>query len=234
VCGRFTLAPASGQLFGPRFGLAEDVSIRPRWNIAPSTPVAVVRRAGEANRLDFMHWGLVPRWAKSPADGARMINARSETLREKRSFSPLLAENRCLVPADGFYEWQKREQGPKQPWYFHEPGREVFAFAGLWTAWQPDPSVEPLESVTIITREPNAVVEPVHRRMPAILAREVEEAWVDPSTGIDDALALLAPVPDRLLTAEPVSTYVNSVANDDPRCIDPAEAGDGDPASRLF
>lgn len=234
MCGRFTLAPASGQLFGPRFGLAEDVDVGRRWNIAPSTPVAVVRRDGEANRCDFMHWGLLPRWAKSPADGARLINARAETLAEKRSFSPLLAANRCLVPADGFYEWQAMEAGPKQPWYFHEPERGAFAFAGLWTPWQPDPEVEPVESVTIITREPNEIVAPVHRRMPAILGREAEEAWLDPRVGAEEALTLLAAVPDDLLVADPVSTRVNSVANDGPECTEPIPAAQRQPETRLF
>lgn len=238
MCGRFTLAPASGQLFGPRFGLAEDVEVGRRWNIAPSTQIPVIRRVGPANRCDFMHWGLLPPWAASPADGARMINARAETLREKRSFRALLQANRCLVPADGFYEWQKVEGASKQPWFFHEPGNEPFAIAGLWTAWQRDPEVEPVESVTIITREPNAIVEPVHGRMPAILSREAEAGWLDPDRSIDAALELLAPVPDGLLDAVPVSTRVNSVANDGPECIAPDLAPDpgdaGSPEERLF
>ena len=234
MCGRFTLAPASGQLFGPRFGLAEDVKVTPRWNIAPSTSIPVVRREEGSNRADFMHWGLVPRWAKSPADGARMINARAETLTEKRTFSPLLESYRCLVPADGFYEWQAREGAPKQPWFFHQPDDAVFSFAGLWTTWQPDPDVEPLESVTIITREPNEVVAPVHRRMPAILAQEDEESWLDAGTGVEEALSLLSPVPDDRLAAVPVSTMVNSVSNDGPELLQPVSPDDAARESRLF
>ncbi len=234
MCGRFTLAPASGQLFGTRFGLAEDVEVTPRWNIAPSTSIPVVRREDGSNRADFMHWGLVPRWAKSPADGARMINARAETLTEKRTFSPLLESHRCLVPADGFYEWQAREGAPKQPWFFHQPDDAVFSFAGLWTTWQPDPDVEPLESVTIITREPNDVVAPVHRRMPAILAQEDEEPWLDAGTGVEEALSLLSPVPDDRLAAVPVSTRVNSVSNDGPELLQPVSPDDAARESRLF
>ena len=176
----------------------------------------------------------MPRWAKSPADGARMINARAETLTEKRTFSPLLESHRCLVPADGFYEWQAREGAPKQPWFFHQPDDAVFSFAGLWTTWQPDPDVEPLESVTIITREPNEVVAPVHRRMPAILAQEDEEPWLDAGTGVEEALSLLSPVPDDRLAAVPVSTRVNSVSNDGPELLQPVSPGDEARESRLF
>lgn len=220
MCGRFTLAPASGQLFGPRFGLAEDVAVERRWNIAPSTQVPVVTRREEANRLDWMHWGLVPRWAESPKVGSKMINARAETLTERPAYRGLLDRFRCLLPADGFYEWEKRPEGPRQPFYFSEGG-EVFSFAGLWTRWSPGEDVEPLESVTIITTRPNGEVAPVHARMPAILPREAEEAWLDPGTGREEALALLGPLAPGSLKAWPVSTYVNSVAHDGPRCAEP-------------
>lgn len=227
MCGRFTLAPASGRLFGPRFGLAEDVRIKPRWNIAPSTEVAVVTRRDKDNRLDWMRWGLVPSWSKSPDDGAKMINARAETLAEKPSFRTLLEANRCLIPADGFYEWQAREGAPKQPWVFNEPGREVFSFAGLWTSWISPDRDETLESVTIITTEPNSVVAPVHRRMPVILPRESEERWLDAGVDPHEAVTLLGPLDPGLLEGYPVSTRVNSVANDDEGCVAPAGPGGG-------
>lgn len=231
MCGRFTLAPAAGRLFGPRFGLAEDVEIKPRWNIAPSTPIAVVTRRGEHNRLDWMHWGLVPHWAKSPAESSRMINARAETLTEKPAYRDLVKDRRCLIPADGFYEWQARGDGPKQPWLFTEAGQEVFSFAGLWTTWRHDEGVEPLESVTIVTTEPNDVVAPVHRRMPAILASPAaEEAWLDPDAPLDEALGLLGPLPGALLSGTPVSTRVNSVRNDDPECTEPVDPEEADSA----
>lgn len=233
MCGRFTLAPASGRLFGPRFGLAEDVDVGRRWNIAPSTQVAVVSRREADNRLDWMHWGLVPSWAKSPTDGARMINARAETLAEKPAFRGLVEANRCLVPADGFYEWQARDGGPKQPWLFSEPGQEVFAFAGLWTSWSPGDGVEPLESVTIITTEPNSVVAPVHRRMPVILPQDREARWLDPECPVEEALGLLGPVDARMLEGWPVSTRVNSVANDDPECVAPVDPADGQGAGAV-
>jgi putative SOS response-associated peptidase YedK len=234
VCGRFTLAPAAGRLFGPRFGLAEDVSVEPRWNIAPSTSIPVITRREGANRADWMHWGLVPVWADSPEVGSKMINARAETLTEKRSFSPLLEQNRCLVPADGFYEWQARAGAAKQPWYFHEPSGDVFSFAGLWTSWRPGDGVEPLESVTIVTTEPNALVRPVHKRMPAILAAGAEESWLDHSIAVEEALGLLGPAPDGMLVAEPVSTRVNRVANDDRECVQPVAEDQGTGAESLF
>ena len=231
MCGRFTLAPASGRLFGPRFGLAEDVEIKPRWNVAPSTQIPVVSRRGERNQLDWMHWGLVPHWAKSPDGSARMINARAETVTEKPAYRGLLKSHRCLIPADGFYEWQVRGDGPKQPWLFTEPGGEVFGFAGLWTTWEPGDGVEPLESVTIITTEPNAVVAPVHKRMPVILPADLEERWIDPGTPADEAVALLGPISPELLEAWPVSTRVNSVRNDDVDCAAPVEPGRDLPAA---
>lgn len=234
MCGRFTLAPAAGRLFGPRFGLAEDVEIEPRWNIAPSTSIPVVTRREQADRLDWMHWGLVPRWADSPAVGAKMINARAETLAERRSFSPLLASHRCLIPADGFYEWQSRPGAPKQPWYFHLPSGEVFSLAGLWTTWDPGDGVEPLESVTIITTEPNAQVAPVHKRMPVILPSDGEATWLDSATPVEEALALLGPAPDGMLAAEPVSTRVNSVTNDDASCVEAVAEGAAEDGHRLF
>lgn len=225
MCGRFTLAPASGRLFGPRFGLAEDVEVTPRWNIAPSTQIPVVTRGERTNELSWMHWGLVPRWAESPAQSSRMINARAETVTEKPAFRGLLKSHRCLVPADGFYEWQSRGDAPKQPWLFTEPDREVFSFAGLWTTWSPGDGVEPLESVTIITTEPNSVVSPVHKRMPVILPREVEETWIDPECPVDDAVSLLGPLSSEQLEGWPVSTRVNSVGNDDVECTKPVQPG---------
>lgn len=234
MCGRFTLAPASGRLFGPRFGLAEDVDVGRRWNVAPATSIPVITRRDGGNRADWMHWGLIPQWADSPAVGSKMINARAETIAEKRSFSPLLESHRCLVPADGFYEWQKRPAGPKQPWYFHQPSGEVYSFAGLWTSWAPGEGVEPLESVTIITTEPNDLVAPVHRRMPAILAAEAEGGWLDASTPVPEALGLLSPAGDGVLVAEPVSTWVNSVAHDDAGCVEPLAGEPGDESPSLF
>ena len=234
MCGRFTLAPASGQLFGPRFGLAEDVDVGQRWNVAPSTSIPVITRRDGGNHADWMHWGLVPRWADSPAVGTKMINARVETLPEKRSFSPLLESHRCLVPADGFYEWQQRPGKPKQPWYFHLPSGGVYSFAGLWTTWDPGGGVEPLESVTIITTAPNGLVAPVHKRMPAILPAEAEEAWLDRSTPVPQALGLLGPAADGMLVGEPVSTRVNSVAHDDAACVEPLAGEPGDESPGLF
>lgn len=231
MCGRFTLAPAAGRLFAPRFGLSEDAEVGRRWNIAPSTSIPVVTRRESANRLDWMHWGLVPHWADSPKVGAKMINARAETLTERPSYRGLLEGRRCLVPADGFYEWQQQGGGaPKQPYFFSRDGEE-FAFAGLWTTWSPGEGVEALESVTIITTEPGPDVAPVHGRMPAILDDDRQAAWLGPSTSRDEALALLGPLPEGSLRAVPVSTWVNSVANDGPQCCRPLEEGADDAAA---
>ena len=218
MCGRFTLA-SPGEAVGELFGLTETPVLAPRYNIAPSQPVAAVRAAGEGRELVALRWGLIPSWAKDPAIGDRLINARSETAAEKPSFRTALRQRRCLLVADGFYEWRK--DGPrKQPHLIRFRDRRPFAMAGLWERWEgPD---GPVESCTILTTAANEVVAPIHERMPVILVPETHAAWLAPATRDPVMLApLLRPLAAEELEVFPVSLRVNSPANDDPQCIAP-------------
>jgi len=222
MCGRFTLrAPAS--VVAEQFSLFELPPFTPRFNIAPSQPIAVVRLAEKGTReAVYLHWGLVPSWAKAPAVGNRMINARSETAAEKPSFRAAFKRRRCLIAADGFYEWQKQGAGRrKQPYFIHMRDDRPFAFAGLWESWEgADHSY--LETCTILTTKANDLMRPIHDRMPVILPQENYDAWLDVSTEDTSAIEpLLKPFPDEPMQAEPIGTYVNRPANEGPRCIEP-------------
>jgi len=213
MCGRFTLATPAAQI-AELFGLEHTPELTPRYNIAPSQQVAIVRRAGGRPELAWARWGLVPSWARDPAMGARTINARCETVAVKPAFRAALRRRRCLIPADGFYEW-RREGNRKQPFYFSLPNGSLFAFAGLWERWEG--AGEPLESCTILTTGANDAVAPVHDRMPVILAPEAHGPWLDPSVPGEEALAVvLAPLPSLTLRCYPVSSLVNNPANDTP------------------
>ena len=225
MCGRFTLrAPAS--LIAEQFSLFETAEFHARYNIAPTQEVAAVRvmsaETGAGRReLAWLRWGLVPGWAKDPAVGSRMINARAESVAEKPSFRTPLSRRRCLILADGFYEWQAVGQ-KKQPYFIRLVDDRPFALAGLWERWE-GPDHRLVESCTIITTEANALMRPIHDRMPVILPPECLDRWLDPA--LRDAAAvtpLLRPYPAEDMIAGPVSTYVNSPAHDDPRCIEPA------------
>lgn len=199
-------------------------NLPPRYNIAPTQDALVIRRHPETGQrsADMLRWGLLPGWAKDASGGARMINARAETVADKPSFRAAFAKRRCLVPADGFYEWQTLPRGARQPWLIARADGDLFSFAGLWEGWRaPDGTI--VRSFTIITTEANAGLRPIHERMPVILPPEVYTAWLDPATPADDALAMLRPAPDDLLTAYRVSTRVNNVRNDDPECAAPVE-----------
>jgi putative SOS response-associated peptidase YedK len=229
MCGRFTLrAPAS--VVAAQFGVFEMPPFAPRFNIAPTQPVAVVRGStqGPAAEREFvwLRWGLIPGWAKDPAVGAKMINARAETAAEKPAYRAAFRRRRCLVVADGFYEWQ-RTGSRKQPYFIHMHDDRPFAFAGLWEAWQA-PDGSPLESCTLLTTEPNDLVEPIHNRMPVILAEDDYASWLDSAVQEPQQLApLLRPFPAGEMTAYPIGTYVNSPKNDDPRCIERVASSGG-------
>lgn len=202
----------------------DPVPVQPRYNIAPTQEIAVARRrdASAERDLALLRWGLIPTWAKDMDIGARMINARAETVQEKPSFRRAFRERRCLIAADGFYEWRKQPRGPKQPYFITVAGGRPFAFAGLWEAWNPPggPMGEKaVESCTIITSEANDDLRPIHDRMPVILTPDDFERWLDPSLSADDARALLRPFGGDM-TADPVSTRVNNVRNDDPGCVE--------------
>jgi putative SOS response-associated peptidase YedK len=221
MCGRFTLAVDPAQL-QEAFPWADiSTQVVPRFNIAPTQPVAVIPNTGE-NRMDYFRWGLVPSWAKDPEIGNRLINARAESLAEKPSFRSAYRRRRCLVLADGFYEW-KQESGSrvKTPMYVRMASGKPFAFAGLWEIWN-DPDGSEMRSCAIITTSPNRLMEGIHNRMPVILEEGDYQAWIDPGERRpEDLQPLLTPFPDELLTAYPVSRLVNSPQNDLPDCIRP-------------
>jgi len=220
MCGRYTLAADPAKI-AERFGLdPQDAGPPPRYNIAPGQDVPIIVNEGR-NRVRILRWGLVPSWAKDAAFGRRLINARAETLRDKPSFREAFARRRCLIPADGFYEW-RREPGQKRvPMRFAFKSREPFAFAGLWESWR-DPQGRDIKTFTIVTTEANDLVRPHHPRMPAILRPETEAAWLDSGSDDPSRLAsLLAPYPAKDMDAYEVSDLVNSPANDMPACAAP-------------
>ncbi len=220
MCGRYTLATPVGalaEMFGVMGPLPE---VAPSYNIAPTQEVAAVLADDGARRLEMLRWGLIPSWADDPGIGSRMINARSETVPEKPSFRRAFKERRCLIPADGFYEWQKTNNG-KQPFYVRMKDQNPFTFAGLWESWRDDGSE--VRSCTILTTEANELVGEIHPRMPVILAPEDYDLWLDPDVReADPLLPLLAPYPADSMEAYPVSSFVNSPSNDEPSCIRPA------------
>lgn len=221
MCGRFTMTVDPAQLRDafPWLDIREDWE--PRFNIAPTQPVAVVANRGD-NRLDFFRWGLIPSWTKDPSIGNRLINARAETLAEKASFRNAYRRRRCLILADGFYEWKTEASTKrKQPMYIRMKTGEPFGFAGLWEAWNP-PDGSQVLSCTIITTEPNELVRGIHNRMPVILERGAYSDWLSPAEmNPQDLQYLLKPYPPGELVAYPVSTLVNSPDNDVPACIQP-------------
>lgn len=222
MCGRFTLTTPA-EVVAEYFQLVENPPLEPRFNIAPTQPVAAVRLAEGERRCDMLHWGLVPFWADDPAFGNRLINARADGVASKPSFRTPFKKRRCLILADGFYEWQKVSGSKqKQPFYIRLRGHRPFAFAGLWEHWEgKDGSV--IDSCTIITTDPNELMQPIHDRMPVILPADAHQEWIDPQN--QDAAALhqmLLPFSAQEMEAFPVSTKVNRPTCDAPGCIEPA------------
>jgi putative SOS response-associated peptidase YedK len=223
MCGRFALYSPPSTL-ARRFETDPIPGMEPRYNIAPSQSVAIVRNDGEKRRFARVHWGLIPFWAKDAKVGYSMINARAETVAEKPAFRAAFKQRRCLIPADGFYEWQALEGTKlKQPWFIAPQDREPMAFAGLWEHWK-NPEGRSVESCTIIVTAANDLMKPIHERMPVILAPDDWDIWLAPEAGNTKILQnLLQPYPDDDLTAWPVSTNVNSPKNDFEECIEPLE-----------
>jgi putative SOS response-associated peptidase YedK len=198
------------------------VSYSPRYNIAPAQSVLTIIDDEGGHRAGLLRWGLIPAWAKDPTIGNRMINARAETVAEKPSFRRALQKRRCLVLADGFYEWRK-EGRTKTPMFITLKSREPFAFAGLWETWEP-PTGDPVRSCTIITTSPNSLMAAIHDRMPVILPRAAESLWLDRTVTDPQALLpLLAPYAAELMKAYAVSPLVNLPRNDTPACIEPLD-----------
>ena len=231
MCGRFTLASDPETLIQTFIDFKIPTNLSPRYNISPTQDVASVPNTPE-KRVEFFHWGLIPSWAKDPKIGNRMINARSETLAEKPSFRNAYKRRRCLILADGYYEWQKIPgDRAKQPVYIRLKSQKPFAVAGLWETWQTEAMDEPLRSCTIITCPPNTLLKEIHHRMPVILPQNAYAEWLAPDQRSADVLQpLLIPYPDEEMEAYPVSRFVNRPMNDSPECIAPLEAND----PRLF
>lgn len=220
MCYRFTLTSNPDQL-AEFFELLETPGLVPRYNVAPRQLIAVVGRRGNGmgRGLVSMTWGFVPRWANDPTSGPRPMNARSETVRTSAPFRDSFRDRRCLVPADGFFEWEDTPDG-KQPWHFRRPDRQPFAFAGIWDLWKGGDA--PLYTCAILTTKPNATVRPLHDRMPAIIPHDQFNLWLDPETDPNAAYALLKPAPDDFFERVAVSKVVNKVSATGPECLAPA------------
>ena len=222
MCGRYRLSRRK-QLVEEYFDAGSDEpDWTPRYNIAPTQPVPVIRQNPQEPRreLSLMRWGLIPSWAKDPSVAAQMINARSETAATKPAFRDPLTNRRCLIPADGFYEWLRRGKA-KQPYCFEVNDGELFAFAGLWDGWK-DPIGQWIKSCSILTTTPNAVTSSVHDRMPVILDRADYDLWLDPGmTNVAAISEMLKPFDATRMRCYPVSSRVNHVANDDADCSAP-------------
>ncbi len=232
MCGRYELHsnPAAIAL---AFGLAQPPDVAPRYNIAPTDDVPIVRIGNDGEReLVRMRWGLVPRWAKDPSIGARMINARGETLAEKQSFRTGYRRHRCLLPADGFYEWRPAAHGAgsgerRQPQHIGMADGALFGLAGIYERWLSEEG-EVLDSCAIVTTEANALLMPIHDRMPVIIAPEHYARWLDPANA--EVADLIAPYPADAMAYRPVSTRVNSVRHDDAALIEPVTQPEPEPA----
>jgi putative SOS response-associated peptidase YedK len=226
MCGRFTLTVDPAELQDTfRETIGETIfpeTFAPRFNIAPTQPVLAIPNNG-MNKADFFVWGLIPMWAKDPSIGSRLINARGETVAEKPSFRGSFKYKRCLILADGFYEWKAGAgKRPKTPYFIHMQDRKPFAFAGLWDAWE-SPDGSSIKTCTIITTEPNELMQTLHNRMPVILHPRDYKKWLDASPQTPDKLLpLIKPFPADAMSAYPVSTLVNKPANDRPELVVPA------------
>jgi putative SOS response-associated peptidase YedK len=236
MCGRFVSATPPDQI-AAYFGTeAPEALLAPSYNVAPTNDVYAILSDGTTRHLDAFHWGLVPMWAKDPKIGSKMINARADTLAAKNAFKSAFKRRRCIIPADGFYEWRKDPNAPpkakKQPYFIHRPDGEPVAFAGLWEVWKgPNKDQEQLRSCVIITTSPNEPMSAIHDRMPVILPESAWATWLDRDIDDLDLLGkLLVPAPPELITMHTVSTEVNNVRNNGEHLIEeapPIDAADG-------
>lgn len=224
MCGRYTLAVPDPAQIRARFPVGESVEIGRRYNIAPTDEVLAVNTDRDGRpRGDRLRWGLVPSWADSPRIGAKLINARLETVSEKPAFRGPFARFRCLIPADGFYEWRRSPDAPTQPFHISRSDHEPFAFAGLWSIWHA-PDGDRLRTCTIITRPANAAIAELHDRMPVILDPDAEAAWLDPTTPPEALHELLSGLPAARTSLVEVGTAVNDARHDAPDCLAPPAA----------
>lgn len=219
MCGRFSLTQLI-EAIADSFHVTSVPELSPRYNISPTQQVATVwQNYQDSDReLKLLYWGLIPSWAKEPKIGAKLINARAETVEEKPSFRSAFKKRRCLILADGFYEWQQ-QNGKKQPYYFRVEDGKPFAFAGLWEHWE-SPEGEEINSCTIITTEANDILRPIHDRMPVILDPKDYDQWLDTKQKPESLKALLQPYRADVMSVYPVSAKVNNPKNDSPECIE--------------
>jgi putative SOS response-associated peptidase YedK len=233
MCGRYRLSRRK-QIIEEHFdSVSDEEDWSPRYNIAPTQPVPIIRQHPKEppRELSLVAWGLIPSWAKDASGAARMINARSETAATLPAFRDAFKSRRCLIPADGFYEWQRLGK-IKQPFCFEVEDGKLFAFAGLWERWK-NPSGQWMKTCSILTTTANAVTSPVHDRMPVILNPDAYDLWLDPGfTDVAAASELLKPYDARLMRSYPVAARVNHVANDDAECCAPVESAETQ--ARLF
>ncbi|MBD0388800.1 MAG: SOS response-associated peptidase [Nostoc sp. C3-bin3] len=226
MCGRYSQTQPA-EIIAKAFQVDNVPTLEPRYNIAPTQSVSSVLQTSASTNRQFkmLYWGLIPSWAKDSKIGAKLINARAETVAEKPAFRSAFRQRRCLVLADGFYEWQQQEsKKQKQPFYFRLSDEHPFAFAGLWERWE-DATGEEIESCTLLTTEPNELMRPIHNRMPVILDPKDYDLWLDPEVKKSELLQpLLRPYPTEEMTAYPVSKAVNKPSNDSTECIERVEA----------
>ena len=222
MCGRFLLTATPEEL-AALFGYIDGEWFPPRYNIAPTQPIAIIREVHNARRFALVRWGLVPGWVEDPGAFSLLINARAESLATKPSFKAAFQYRRCLVPASGFYEWKRVLGGGKQPFLIRRRDNKPMALAGLWESWL-GPDGSEIDSACIVTTAANRLMAPIHDRMPVILDRADIEAWLESAHHPPGAVQeLLRPAPDQLLEAIPVSTRVNNAANDDASVLEPDE-----------
>jgi len=222
MCGRLARIVSDMKL-REKYRLKEVPQLHDSYNIAPSQPVAAVRATDATRELVLLKWGLIPSWSKDEKIGYKLINARAETVAEKPSFRSAFKQRRCLIPASGFYEWQKQGTGRKQPFFISPRDGELFSFAGLWECWH-DPKGEEVQSCTILTTRANEVMQPIHERMPVILGPSAEEQWLDPRASVDALRCLLVPYSSDSMEARPVGLWVNNPKNDGTKCLEPLKA----------
>jgi len=231
MCGRYKLEPTPEELRS-LFLYGEHPNFPPRYNIAPTQPIPIVRLWNGRRNFHLVRWGLVPSWAKEMPKSV-LINARAETINDKPSFRGGFRHRRCLVPADGFYEWQARRGAPKQPFLIRRRDRKIFAMAGIWEDWLTAEGSE-LDSCAIVTTVANDTLAPIHQRMPVILDQGDWDTWLDVSTSTKAARSLLKPAANDLMEAVPITTRVNRVSEDDASLLEPVEVGDrSDPPGKM-
>ncbi|HEY2318668.1 MAG TPA: SOS response-associated peptidase [Solirubrobacteraceae bacterium] len=222
MCGRYSLATPDPSDLRARFAVGESVEIRTRYNVAPGDDVLAVTTDRDGHpRGEMLRWGLVPSWAKSPDTGLKMINARLETATEKPAFKRAFERFRCLIVADGFYEWRRAPSGPKRPFHITRPDGRPFAFAGLWSIWHDDENDGTLRTCTILTTAANSAIASLHERMPVILDPGAESAWLDTSTPRSELREILAGLPAASTAVTEVGFAVNDARYDGPECLAP-------------